>query len=329
MPTQESVPESEPAPHVEPLAPHDRTVQTQFEDHLTARAAMHLGMPLTLRRKVSTGHIQRSVAPVPTPDETPAPASTDVAGIPANVPETPAEKPLLTPPAPTATPLIQRRLQPSAAAGTVEDSAEPLPNLPEEGPVRETPRHPLPAPAVPTPPPAVAPAVLLLRAPHVQRQAVPAHAQPAPISVAPVILPQVREALGQASVSTDAVAEDNNQAPAAHVTAAIPASIQRHMALNTRLPLVQRKLNPAGAVSVTPSVERIQREEGEESLPLVKKPQPQGKSEEETHTEPPENKLVEPEPPQQAHVNLDQLARDIYPLVRRMLNVERERVRGR
>jgi hypothetical protein len=149
------------------------------------------------------------------------------------------------------------------------------------------------------------------------------------VSVAPVILPQVREALGQAAVSTATAAEDNDHAPAPapHVTAAIPVSIQRHMAFNTRLPLVQRKMNPAGAVSVTPTVERIQREEGAESLPLVKKPELKGKSEEESHSEPPDTRLVEP--PQQAHVNLDQLARDIYPLVRRMLNVERERVRGR
>ncbi len=88
-------------------------------------------------------------------------------------------------------------------------------------------------------------------------------------------------------------------------------------------------------VNVSPVVERVQRVKEEHTpLPLVTRKPAASETEQPADEEPSQTVTAatmpqqEPEPAKPAPVNLNQLARDIYPLIRRMLNVERERIRG-
>ncbi len=155
--------------------------KASFANHVMNRAATHLEMPLTLRRKPAAAHTRIQA---PAAGELPEPTLPPQA-------EPPAVRSVTQPVQNTAAPVIQRSALEPPSQGIDVQPAEPLA---EAGTARVTipviERAPMPAPSRPITPPA-----LPLRAPVIQRKVEQPHN---PLgSVAPVVLPQVRQILDQ------------------------------------------------------------------------------------------------------------------------------------
>ena len=288
-----------------------------FANHVMNRAATHLEMPLTLRRKPAAVHTR---AQAPMAGELPKATL-----LPQSAP--PAVWSIAQPSHSTDTPVIQRSAVESPSQGIDVQPAKPLAEAgaaPVTIPVIE--RAQVSAPSRPITPPA-----LPLHTPLIQRKV--EQPQNHLGSAAPVVLPQVRQILDQPFTLRDATPETGGEGLAQRQEIHTP--VRGRVALNTTFPLVQRSLNSEMPVNVSPVVERVQRIEEEHTpLPLVTRKPAASETEQPADKEPSQLATAaaipqqEPVPAKPAPVNLNQLARDIYPLIRRMLNVERERIRG-
>ena len=277
--------------------------KTSFANHVMNRAATHLEMPLTLRRKPAAVHTYAPQA------------------------EPPAVRSMTQPSHSTDTPVIQRSVGEPPSQRIDVQPAKPLAeagSAPVTMPVME--RPPMPAPSRPITPPA-----LPLRTPLIQRKV--EQPQNRLRSAAPAVLPQVRQILDQSFTLRGATPETGGEGVAQRQE--IHAPVRGRVALNTTFPLVQRSLSQEMPVNVSPVVERVQRIAEEHTpLPLVTRKPAASETEQHADEQPSQPATAaampqqEPEPAKPAPVNLNQLARDIYPLIRRMLNVERERIRG-
>jgi hypothetical protein len=281
------------------------------------RAATHLEMPLTLRRKPAAVH---------TYVQAPMAGELREVALPPQA-EPPVVRSMTQPVQNTAASLIQRSAVEPPSQGIDVQPAKPLAEagaVPVTIPVIE--RAQVPAPSRPITPPA-----LPLRTPLIQRKV--EQPQNHLGSAAPVVLPQVRQILDQPFTLRDATPETGGEGLAQRQE--IHAHVRGRVALNTTFPLVQRSLNSEMPVNVSPVVERVQRVKEEHTpLPLVTRKPAASETEQPADEEPSQPATAaavpqqEPVPAKPAPVNLNQLARDIYPLIRRMLNVERERIRG-
>ncbi len=292
--------------------------KVSFANHVMNRAATHLEMPLTLRRKPAAMH---------TYVQAPMAGELREVALPPQA-EPPVVRSMTQPVQNTAASVIQRSAVEPPPQGIDVQPAKPLA---EAGfaPVRiqVIERAQVPAPSRPVTPPA-----LPLRTPLIQRKV--EQPQNHLVSAAPVVLPQVRQILDQPFTLRDATPETGGEGLAQRQE--IHAPVRGRVALNTTFPLVQRSLNSEMPVNVSPVIERVQRVKEEHTpLPLVTRKLAASATEQHAdEQQPPPPATVaaaaqpEPEPVQPAPVNLNQLARDIYPLIRRMLNVERERIRG-
>jgi hypothetical protein len=142
----------------------------------------------------------------------------------------------------------------------------------------------------------------------------------APAAEPPAVLPQVRQA-GAAAVQRDLAAPEPEQAPD---LATVMETLDLRRAMRMPEPAVQRT---AAARVVTPASQpRVQREDA--SMPVAKQngnapaksTTPTGTPATTTTPATPPAKPTEPAEP-----DLHDLARKIYPIIRRMLAIERER----
>jgi hypothetical protein len=310
-----------------------------FANHVMNRAATHLEMPLTLRRKPAAVHTR---VQAPLAGELPKATL-----LPQSVP--PAVRSIAQPSHGTDTPVIQRSTVESPSQGIGVQPAKPLAEAGAASvtiPVIEraqvsAPSRPITPPALPLHTPLIQRKVeqpqnhlgsaAQLHTPFIQRKV--EQPQNHLGGAAPVVLPQVRQILDQPFTLRDATPETGGEGSVQRQEIHAPA--RGHVALNTTFPLVQRSLSSDMPVNVSPVVERVQRVKEEHTpLPLVTRKPAVSETEQHADDEPSQPATAaampqqEPEPAKPAPVNLNQLARDIYPLIRRMLNVERERIRG-
>ena len=304
-----------------PLAQHQRAEVEPPVTPVVEAATPHQGlsMPLVQRQPTAT---PPAPAPLSWEEEAPPAAGAKPPSLPAGAETSPAAAPVISP----ARPQLSQAQRPSGevmgtGSAQVQRASEPggpAAGLEGEVMVRAASRARLPL----VEPPSPAPAEVIHTKPVEQTAILPqARAQARPeVSLEPPASissrPETPPELGQAAPAGGPPAQSGWARTAA---GELPLP-----------PVLQRSVAPARPVSTT--VIQRQPEVPAPSSVVISRPEPRREGMvQRDGEEPPTTVAPPPQPPaeQSTPTNLDSLARQIYPLIKRMLAVERERKRGR